>query len=360
MSLDWSKLQSQSIDFLRFPMAVAVVILHYSTTLIVDATGPLKVICIFFQEGVCRLAVPCFFFISGYLFFQQLQKWDWSIWKKKIRRRIRTLLVPYLLWNLIDLIAYWLYSLAHGNDITLIEHFFNVGGLRLFWSINGGIPISVRGIPLDGPLWFIRDLMYFTVFSPLLYWFLTKTKQYGISIFCLVFLCVPGILPEGFIFFLIGAFLQINDNNISKLLWPRRYFLYFFACFFLITLSLFHDSMYLGRLLKNLFLFTGIGAVFCLSANFLLDEKITLLPFLIRSGFFIFSTHEILILRQLAIPISLFLFPESGQIWSCIRFFLTPAITVFICLLLYYVMGVFFPRTTSILTGSRSTQLNHI
>lgn len=359
MSSDWSKIQSQSIDLLRFPMAVAVVMLHYGTTLIIDATGSLKALCIFFQEGVCRLAVPCFFFISGYLFFQQLQKWDWTVWKKKINRRIRTLFIPYILWNLVAMIACWLYYLAHGNDISLAEYFLNIGGLRLFWSTNGGIPISVRGLPLDGPLWFIRDLMYFTIISPLLYWFLKETKQYGIAILCLVFLNVPGIIPEGFIFFLIGAFLQLNNKNISEWLWPLRCYLYFFAFLFLITLCFFHDSVYLGRVLKNYFFFAGIGSAFCLSAGFLLDGKKTVRPFLARSGFFIFSSHEILILRQLAVPIVLCMLPMNGQVWSCIRFFLTPAITVLICLVLYYVMENLLPKTTSILTG-RSIQPNHV
>ena len=59
---DWTKLQSQAIDLLRFPMAVAVVMLHYGTTVIIGATGVFHAICVIFQEGICRLAVPCFFF----------------------------------------------------------------------------------------------------------------------------------------------------------------------------------------------------------------------------------------------------------------------------------------------------------
>ena len=45
----------------------------------------------------------------------------------------------------------------------------------------------------------------------------------------------------------------------------------FFTFLFLITLYFFHDSVYLGRVLKNYFFFAGIGAAFCLSAGFLLD-----------------------------------------------------------------------------------------
>ena len=42
MQTDWTALQSKTIDALRFPMAVAVVMLHYCKTLIVDASGPMR------------------------------------------------------------------------------------------------------------------------------------------------------------------------------------------------------------------------------------------------------------------------------------------------------------------------------
>lgn len=53
MQTDWTKLQSQAIDLLRFPMAVAVVMLHYSTTVIIGATGVFHAICVIFQVGIC-------------------------------------------------------------------------------------------------------------------------------------------------------------------------------------------------------------------------------------------------------------------------------------------------------------------
>lgn len=349
MSTDWAKRQSQAIDLLRFPMAVAVVVLHYGTTLINDATGALRALCILFEEGVCRLAVPCFFFISGFLFFHGLQKWDWNRWKEKLERRVRTLLIPYILWILIDFFVYWCYGLILGETVTLADQFWKSGGLRIFWSVNGGLPISVKGVPLNGPLWFIRDLMYFTIAAPLIYLFLSKAKYVGFIIMCIIFICIQGVIPEGLVFFITGAFLQIKEKNICELFWPRRTCLYILSLLFLAAACLLFNIPFWGRFVKNIFLFTGIGAIFCWATS--LTGNVKANPFFIRSSFFIFATHEILILRQIATPLIARMVPLTGPAWGCLRFFLIPSFTVCICLMLLLLMERLMPRETRLLIG---------
>lgn len=348
MSTDWAKRQSQAIDLLRFPMAVAVVVLHYGTTLVNDATGTLRALCILFEEGVCRLAVPCFFFISGFLFFHGLQKWDWDRWKEKLERRVRTLLIPYILWILIDFFVYWCYGLIQGETVTLADQFWKLGGLRIFWSVSGGLPISVKGVPLNGPLWFIRDLMYFTVAAPLIYLFLSKAKSVGFIIICIIFVCIQGVIPEGLVFFITGAFLQIKGKNICELFWPRRTRIYILSLLFLVAACLLFNIPFWGRFVKNIFLFVGIAAVFCLVASATDRRKVN--PFLVRSSFFIFATHMILILQQIAIPLVKNL-SFRGPAWECICFFLTPTLAVCICLGLLYLMEQLLPYTTRLLIG---------
>ena len=50
-------------------------------------------------KGVCRIANSLFFCISGYLFARNTEDIN-SIWKK-LKKRVRTLIIPYLLWNVI-------------------------------------------------------------------------------------------------------------------------------------------------------------------------------------------------------------------------------------------------------------------
>lgn len=356
MHTDWAKIQSQTIDWLRFPMAVAVVILHHGTKLILDAIGPLKVLCILFQEGICRLAVPCFFFISGYLFFTKLHfnSWNWSVWTDKIKRRGKTLLLPYILWNIIAFFAFWGFDAIHGA-VSFCEEFAKYGGIRLFWGVNGALPIGVHSAPIDGPLWFIRDLMLFTLLTPLVFKFLDWTKVYGLLGVCLLFLIVPGYIPEGFVFYLVGAWFQLSGKNIVACLWKHRIWLYLAAIALLAGLYFAFEDEYWRRFLKIFFLFAGIGASFCGVATLLDQGKIHIRPFLARSSFFLFATHEILILHQISQPLILSLLP-SGAFWECVEFFLTPALAIGISLLLLFLMERFLPRSTSLLTGNRKIQ----
>ena len=356
MQPDWTELQSRTIDWLRFPMAVAVVMLHHSTTLMLDATGPLKSLCIIFQEGICRLAVPCFFFISGYLFFHQLQTWDWSVWTRKVKSRAKSLLLPYLLWNLIAFFAYWLLARAQGDPVGLQQQFAREGGFSIFWGVGGGIPLGIRAVPIDGPLWFIRDLIVFTLLTPLIFKALQWTRIWGAAALAVVFLFLPGYIPEGFVFYVAGASLQLAGKNILATCWDKRKFLYLSALVCWVAIYFLVDSPYWGRLAKYLFIFSGIGAAFCGAATLLARGKTRVVPFLAGSSFFIFAAHEVLVLPEVAQPLVRAVLPETGWWRPCVAYFVTPALAVALCLALLSVLQKVLPRTTALLTGSRKTR----
>lgn len=50
---------------------------------------------------VTHIAVPTFFLISGFLFFVNFQEWSWEGYKKKMSSRVKTLLIPYVFWNIV-------------------------------------------------------------------------------------------------------------------------------------------------------------------------------------------------------------------------------------------------------------------
>lgn len=51
---------------------------------------------------IIETCVPFFFMISGYLFFRTYQS---SRWSEKLQSRTKSLLVPYLLWNVFYAVA---------------------------------------------------------------------------------------------------------------------------------------------------------------------------------------------------------------------------------------------------------------
>ena len=102
---------------------------------------------------VAQNCVPFFFMMSGYLYFR-----NFTIDKirVKLKSRVYTLLIPYLIWNLIYSI--FLIGLKHVGIVQNIVVGENV------WKIV----LQILNAEFS-PLWFIKYLMYFALVSPLTY-----------------------------------------------------------------------------------------------------------------------------------------------------------------------------------------------
>ena len=92
---------SRVIDFLRFPLIVGIVAIHAWSATAFPADYTANLIIQFFRSEICRIFVPLFFAISGYLFFVRYDGGTSDFYKRQWRRRLFTLLVPYLLWGVI-------------------------------------------------------------------------------------------------------------------------------------------------------------------------------------------------------------------------------------------------------------------
>jgi len=116
MPIEVDALDSKVIHTLRFPLICLVVCVHSFSFIKgwnVDALSLLNIsgadiyslFCISISMTLAHIAVPTFFVISGFLFFKGLERWNWDIYKGKMRKRIYTLLIPYLIWNTIFIIT---------------------------------------------------------------------------------------------------------------------------------------------------------------------------------------------------------------------------------------------------------------
>lgn len=154
-------LQSRVIDVLRFPMIVGVVLWHSFFEGIMGLDIPDSGIPIyhttsfFISRILASVAVPLFFFISGYLFFFRTA-FSVDVYKKKLKSRIKTLLIPYLFWNFVVLVGHWIVTVLSPVQLTSgaykqVSDYTVCDYLISFWNING--------MPVNGALWFIRDLM---------------------------------------------------------------------------------------------------------------------------------------------------------------------------------------------------------
>ena len=347
--------QSQLIDWLRFPLAAAVVLLHAGEHPIgPDDVSFYDTLRIALSHGICRIAVPVFFFFSGFLFFTHMDHWDTQVWLGKVKKRVRTLLLPYLLWNVITLLAGFAYTWIRARvnpaagGASLVETLRINGWLRIFWD-------STYGCPIDYPLWFIRDLIVFVVLTPALFFLLKKGKEWSVLLLFLLCGLAASRDFEGLFYFAFGAYFRLSSRDFlrdfRRFKWPA----YVLSGVGLILICLtYRQSPQLYAYVKYLFVFFGSLSVICFSDGLLEQNKVRPNAFLSSSTFFIYASHAVLILHDVANYVTLHLFP-SGQVgWQCVALFFQAALAVGICLGLYALMKKITPKTLGVLTGSRA------
>lgn len=185
----------QFFSKIRFPLIVLVILIHvYSelTQIVAIDSYLISSLMRWISLIFARTAVPFFFLISGYFFFYGIEKFDLACYMGKLKRRVKSLLIPYIAWNTIFLFLY----AVKGNEV----------GYRDFWDGNGGSPICY-------PFWFIRDLMIVCVSSPIIY-FIVKKLKYIAILFIIAWMVIEGGISESFTFFVIGATLSIYRIEI--------------------------------------------------------------------------------------------------------------------------------------------------
>ena len=85
----------------------------------------------FFSEFLGQVAVPGFFFLSGFLFFRGLD--DAKSWGRKVKSRVFSYVFPYLLWNSAMTLLYLSFGKAEWSMKSLWEGIFLYRFNPVFW-----------------------------------------------------------------------------------------------------------------------------------------------------------------------------------------------------------------------------------
>ena len=208
-------------NILMFPLMKGNMMIHYDSSFI---KYPIHLL----SQILFTSSVPLFFIISGYLFFIGLDKFDNSVYIVKIKKRIKTLLLPYLIWNAIYWIEPIIEYLIKGTERGILWY------LECLWMVPSQVDrITLMNMttPIDPPLWFLRDLFVSMLLTPCLYYFL-KNRYSGLIFVAVLFIpwfmdlpCMyplPGISIPSLLFFSIGGYLSINKANIKFYLGSRQ------------------------------------------------------------------------------------------------------------------------------------------
>lgn len=359
-------LQSLVIDWLRFPLALAVVFIHAFVQDDMDITrlheSPLTLESIYdftrillTRQGMA-FAVPAFFMISGFLFFYKTHDFTFDTYLSKLRRRIRTLLVPYLLWN-----ALWL-LFAEGK--LLLGVLVNGNPLVSMWEQNGQYALWNNNVwhvalrtPLLLPLWFLRDLMVVALCSPLIHWAVRKGGAWAVALLGICFVTgacpqVDGLSITPFFWFTAGAYFSILGKDMVESLYHWRKPACVASVALLLALGWTHggDNAYD---LRPLYIIASIVSVVSLGAYLVRTGKAKVYPRLAKASFFVYLFHPFVIF---AMPSSLqqaYAVLRGHTLLSLLLYLVMPFVTMAVCLYAYYLLDRHLPSLLSLLTGSR-------
>ena len=331
---------STSLDNLKVVMSVLVITIHLSLPCRDAAYLSLQS---FIKSVVCGVAVPAFFCISGYLFFRNFDGWNWRKFGNKVRRRVSTLLLPYLLWNSVSFALVTIARLRHEGIFDAVE--LIGGGMRIFWNSNQ-YPSETIGIlgqmlpevyPLLEPLWYLRDLMIMVVLSPVFYYLITKYSKFFIVVLVIGYIFTtaniyPIISGSAWMFYGLGAYLSI----CRKQLYTGKMITLVVTSILAISLAICLGYMDMSSVLRVhvLAVYKIIAVLAVLEVGFHTSVFFRMPKILAKSTMFAYCFHPF-ILSIIVYPIINALSIWHNAITSSMTFFVAPIVIMCLCALIY-------------------------
>lgn len=169
---------------------------------------------VFLGDSLFRIGVPCLSVISGYLLFRR--GWDAFDYAKVLQSKAKTVLLPFLLWNVGLFCAVLIVQRAE----------IGIGYFPDLWHSSprelASQALATEEMPINIPLYFLRDLMLCIVLSPVL---ATLVRRFPGPVLAALF--VVAALPDIPVFpfikssipfsFTLGIFLALNKRRLDAL-----------------------------------------------------------------------------------------------------------------------------------------------
>lgn len=356
-----SPVGSERISLLRFPLIVGVVLIHAPGIPVVESGGSNGVatdgpVSDFFKElianGIARVAVPAFFLVSGFLLFHRTQ-WSASAYRRKLRARVRTLLIPFLIWNSLVITFFFVAQSVPGLQSFFSGSVPQVAGMRPVEVLD--YLVGFTGHPASYPFWFIRDLMVLVVLAPAVHWLATRAGPVTAAVLVIAWVW-PALWPrvpneEAALFFFAGALLAVRrvdpfariDSFGAPLLW-------LYAGVQLA--DAFTKDAAINPPLHKLAVALGVAAVLQLSERLRRSPLRSRTLDLAAAAFFVFAMHEptLTVIRKAAFSVA----PPSGDAMLLLYFLAAPAATIAIALAARSLLVRLAPRLLSLAEGGRT------
>lgn len=350
----WKKKQ-----ILTYFLSILVFFIHISSfTYYENSDGTLStcnfILSTLSDRTLARCAVPLYFILSGALFFRDYSN---KIYVKKLKSRVFSLLIPFLCWNTI----WTLFSIL--TSYTPLSALFR--GREKFLLTLPNILEAIFHYSCNGPFWFVFELMFFVLISPV-FDLLLRNKWVALS-------TAVGILVLDA--FGIGLPIWLFDSAISPAHFLLggligRYYFHIFTgksskkaaifwsipCIVFIFVGFFTETSWLPNALQQVLsyplVFNSLMTLGALGLWFATDPIIRgmKLRHCHRTSFFVFAMH--INVSAVVARLCYMLLPRT-QCFAIVNFGLTTLGTLVIIDLFYRLPERFFPSVLALLNGNR-------
>jgi fucose 4-O-acetylase-like acetyltransferase len=326
-----------------------IVLLHSSYLDIAQANSLqwklMKIINIF-----CDIAVPIFFVISGYLFYRNFSN---NKYISKLKSRFYSLIIPYFIWSILIFIYY-----AILTNIPFVSN--NIEN-----KVDFEILSIIKNILLANyveTFWFIRVLIVYIIFSPIIYCLMNRSGKYGVIIIVGMFLIniTNNFAYSNPIFwlplYLLGTYIALNFKEliesgeddkilIVKKRWKISLIILAAIVLFIITKQ-YQNNNVMYYVYRNIF--PILILIVCTKINVLYDRKINFI-----NSFFILAIHMPLI-KTIKNVVNITILKTDTIFNIIIAYLSVYVLTVLTIYILYKFLNKYFPKILNITIGKRN------
>ena len=341
---------SKRINILKAWFTIMVVFIHsYSESInfstgVVDYETPywLEILKYTVSQCISRCAVPGFFMLSAILLYRTSFSW-----KENVKKKIRTLLVPYVLINSAWIIIYFVcqhiskLSIYFSNEDNIIANWGMMDWLQAY-GILGGYPITY-------PLWFLRDLFILNIFAVVYKKIVEKLKWASLLLIALIWLFAKVSWAQAVCFWGVGCFIVCNNIKLNMLDQIKKGILY--VIYFLAIVGDILTRIYkINWSVHNICIIIGIIFWFVCLTDFKADKWNKVLLFISSYSFSIYLFHELSL--SFLQKICARLLPTSATA-QLLEYLLIPIFIIIVILIFSSALKKACPRLYGIITGNR-------
>ena len=306
-------------------------VLHYVIRLLADTLG--------------KLAVPYFFIMSAYWLFRTSEEATdkGNCISRRLVKKVKTLLIPYLCWNTIGMIFYmaitripFISSMMNNQEVIeiTVESIFKGVFLHTYYY----------------SFWYMSDLIVLTVISPFLLK-IFQNKKVSIALISVLFLLsyfdidIAVFKAESLFYFSLGGFISLYLNDFWSMENKKK--TRYVVSFIIFASMRYFDVPVVGRIAYLILPLLMWKSVDVLLPQKLIEQN---LSWFVSQTFFIYAAH--------LIPITCLghlLSKVNGSVmWATLSYCAAPIITLIFIYIVSVWMHRYIPKLYSILCGARN------